>query len=142
MGAHVQLTDTEEAMPLLQQNIEQNEQLLQATGGTMRCQVLDWQHLRACSHEHPLDLVLGADLVYNTAAVPLTVGVLSALSAPDCLPTWRLLLAHKHRSDAVDECLLSAFEDSGLALTRVARGAGDNSSLSIYEHWQVHAPCH
>ena len=132
MGAHVQLTDNAEAMPLLKLNVNSNEHLLHAGKGTMTCYALDWQHSSSFQAERHIDVVLGADLVYNAAAVPHAIGTINrVLGSADQI---ELLICHKHRSNVVDACMLTAFADRGIALTQIARGGGEDSNLSIYYH--------
>ena len=136
LGAHVQLTDLPDAMPLLQLNISLNQHLLGASGGSMSCAMLDWQ-TSSCLGKRSWDIVIGSDLVYNAAAVPLLTGALQRLKHSE--HSWSLLLSHKHRTDAVDWCMLEAMSDCGLRLAPLAEGRGEARNLSIYQHnWKVH----
>ncbi|KAK9861153.1 hypothetical protein WJX84_008745, partial [Apatococcus fuscideae] len=71
LGAHVQLTDVAEAMPLLKLNVALNQHHLAASGGSMGCVLMDWQTPASCLEQQDWDIVVGSDLVYNAVAVPL-----------------------------------------------------------------------
>lgn len=126
LGGHVHMTDTSEAISLLERNVKANSHLLKATGGSMSCGILDWQHPPSSAVQRTVDIVLGSDLVYNADAVPQIINVLRGLHFDG------LLLSHKHRSNAVDQCMLSALSDCGCMLSVEAKGGGDGKSLSIF----------
>lgn len=102
----------------------------------MSCSVLEWQQRLSTLQGQSWEIVLGSDLVYNAAAVPQLTGVLQQLKQPK--HGWSLLLSHKHRTDAVDHCMLDAMSNCELGLDILAEGRGEARNLSIYQHgWTI-----
>lgn len=132
LGAEVQLTDLAVAMPLLKLNMGVNQHLVEPSGGSMSCSVLEWQEPLSSLHGQPWDIVIGSDLVYNAASVPQLTGALQQLIQSE--HHWSLLLAHKHRTDAVDRCMLDAMSNCGMRLAALAEGRGEACNLSIYQY--------
>lgn len=132
LGAHVQLTDLEVARPLLKLNMGLNQHLVELSGGSMSCSVLEWQQRLSTLPGQSWDIVIGSDLVYNAAAVPQLTVALQQLKRSKS--SFSLLLSHKHRTDAVDRCMLDAMSNCGMRLATLAEGRGEACNLSIYEH--------
>mmetsp|Transcript_51029 Transcript_51029/g.119730 ORF Transcript_51029/g.119730 Transcript_51029/m.119730 type:complete len:216 (+) Transcript_51029:2-649(+) len=82
LGAEVSLTDMEISVPLLQRNIDANQELL---GGRCKAEELDWGKTPTSGFSPPLDVVLAADVVYEPAVVPRFVECLSELCGPQTL---------------------------------------------------------
>ena len=98
----------------------------------MSCSALEWQKPLSSLQGQSWDIVIGSDLVYSATAVPHLTGALQQLKHSE--HSWSLLLAHKHRTDAVDRCMLDGMSNCGMRLATLAEGRGEACNLSIYEH--------
>jgi hypothetical protein len=140
LGAQVTLTDLPELQQLLQANIAANEQLISTAQGSAAAAVLDWtalecpQHCSSALLQQRWDFGMGADLVFNTGQVAAVVQLIATLVRPKAMqeqpsrvgagcattaaPTAAaFLLAHKHRHQQVDNCLLGALAAAGLTVS-------------------------
>lgn len=103
LGANVVLTDLEETIELLEENIENNGGCEVSTEGASQTEkndisatVLDWKNqedvrkLAEAREEKPFDYILAADTVYNKDIVPFFLSVLDRFSGP----TTKILFAH------------------------------------------------
>ncbi|KAF5826629.1 putative methyltransferase-domain-containing protein, partial [Dunaliella salina] len=116
-GAQATLTDTHEVVPSLAANVAANAEEIQKAGGAATAAVFDWDSaIGTPAFGEAADLshgwILGADLVYSHQQVEPLVAALSALRAAHG-PSVRMLLAHKHRSDAVDAALMTSLQAAG-----------------------------
>lgn len=74
-------------------------------------------------------VILGGDLVYSVAQVPLLLGVLREVVRRS--PAAELLLGHKSRSDAVDRALFAGLDALGLHVRPVGASRVD-SAVKVY----------
>ena len=80
------LTDIEETVELLEENLESNAPHLPDGGARVTTEELDWteaEHLARFADRAPFDFVLCADTIYETECVRPFLAVLDALSGPD-----------------------------------------------------------
>ena len=87
------LTDIEETVELLQENLESNAPGLPDGGARVTAEELDWtkpEDLARFADRSPVDFVLCADTIYDTPCVRPFLAVLDALSGPDTT----ILFAH------------------------------------------------
>eukprot|EP00798_Chlamydomonas_sp_ICE-L_P012356 gene12356-15537_t len=143
LGAHVLLTDLPDAIPSLKRNINRNREIITSASGAAVTQVVDWHRdfkmLGAMGKEEghtTLHWVLAADLVYQVSQAPIVAALLGFLAEQH--PHSRILLAHKHRQDCVDEALMAAFQQHGLEAKPILDEKGSawhqmSASISIYE---------
>lgn len=70
LGARVVLTDVEETVELIEENIENNEKVLKSSNGEATAETLDWTNESDRTRfQPPYDYVLAADTVYSEEAV-------------------------------------------------------------------------
>ncbi|AAW42152.1 expressed protein [Cryptococcus deneoformans JEC21] len=147
-------TDLESAIPLMDENIalnnlnsqmnhistdHENEQGEQSKGTLVDARVLDWdQPIPAwVNNDHP-ELVIAADVTYNTSAFPSLLSTLTSLLLPSAssasLPNRPLLvLAYKERDPAERE-LWGMLKEKGIDMVMVdeIKGAEDYGSTEIW----------
>lgn len=134
LGADVTATDLPAVLPQLQAAIAANASLVATAGGSIRAAALDWQAPDCTLLSTPpggpdaqYSWLLGADLVYSTEPVTALVAVVVAAAAHaqanGCAPL-KILIAHKHRHEAVDDALLGGLRAAGLPLLPVLTDAG------------------
>ncbi|GJE93325.1 hypothetical protein PsYK624_094840 [Phanerochaete sordida] len=126
-------TDLASAMPLLEENIAANKALFRNAAATPEAAVLDWdeQELpsRVAAIGSGFDVILMADVTYNTASFPALVRTLAAVLAigdpQPPRPPPLVLLGYKER-DAAERTLWELAAGVGVAFERVGerRGAG------------------
>ena len=116
LGGRVLLTDKQEMQSLLRANLERS-------GVPAEAAVLDWEVPDAVAGALAFDLILTSDPVYSAAQVPGFANALSRISQSRA--GCRLLIAHKHRHDAVDEAFWTAVRQSGWFPEQVAVSAVD-----------------
>eukprot|EP00929_Paragymnodinium_shiwhaense_P049150 TRINITY_DN24807_c0_g1_i1.p1 TRINITY_DN24807_c0_g1~~TRINITY_DN24807_c0_g1_i1.p1 ORF type:complete len:251 (+),score=37.20 TRINITY_DN24807_c0_g1_i1:75-827(+) len=130
LGARcVAITDREDLVPLISQNISLN-----GLDGVCSAEPLDWPHARtsplAASKrvEGPLDVVLAADVVYFEEQDPL-IDAFEALMKPR---HTTLVLAYRERTDAdrryLEDCILPKLHEP----TRIDYSWEENGSCEIY----------
>ncbi|KAJ7668331.1 putative methyltransferase-domain-containing protein, partial [Mycena rosella] len=115
---HIIATDVESAMPLLEHNIAANDSRVQAA-------VLDWdeEEFPECVREcEALDMIIMADVAYNTASFPSLVRTLKGL-VNSSAKRPRVIMGYKVR-DAGERALWAMAEAAGIELTLVGRRAG------------------
>ena len=113
LGASVEITDIEETVELIEENIEEN-------GGDVErnatARVLDWNDVDALEHSGEYDIILAADTVYSEAAVPLFIRVLEKLSTS----STAIYFAHpKPRKEAASDLFWAEWERRGHAVVKV-----------------------
>ncbi|KAJ7155430.1 putative methyltransferase-domain-containing protein [Mycena crocata] len=114
---HIVVTDVASAMALLEHNIATNDSRAEAA-------VLDWDDERfpECVQGRQFDLIIMADVTYNTASFPSLVRTLKGLiDLGEKRP--RVVMGYKER-DSAERALWGMAEDIGLPLTLVGRVAG------------------
>lgn len=124
-------TDLASAMPLLEENIAANKALFRSATATPEAIVLDWDEQdlppRVASTGTGFDVILMADVTYNTASFPALVRTLAALLAiGDPAPTRApplVLLGYKER-DPAERTLWDLAAAIGIAFERVGERAG------------------
>jgi 2-polyprenyl-3-methyl-5-hydroxy-6-metoxy-1,4-benzoquinol methylase len=92
-AAQVFITDIEQTMELMEENIENNQTTLDEAGCEARALELDWtnkEQIAAAASLGPFDWILAADTVYNAQASDAFVETVKALSGPNT----KLLFAH------------------------------------------------
>eukprot|EP00192_Tetraselmis_astigmatica_P011669 CAMPEP_0117650282 /NCGR_PEP_ID=MMETSP0804-20121206/1457_1 /TAXON_ID=1074897 /ORGANISM="Tetraselmis astigmatica, Strain CCMP880" /LENGTH=363 /DNA_ID=CAMNT_0005456145 /DNA_START=221 /DNA_END=1312 /DNA_ORIENTATION=+ len=132
-GAAVTLTDVEGRVPILQANMDCNQQVVSAAGGSMLVAALDWgdpgtaatllqlQTAAPKAAELPKapgwDVIIGADLVYSSnVLLPLTTVLKRILS----ISPAQFFMAHKSRSEALDSEMISAMRAEGIQLRKLS----------------------
>ncbi|KAJ7334096.1 putative methyltransferase-domain-containing protein [Mycena albidolilacea] len=121
-------TDVESAMPLLQHNITANNSPVEAA-------VLDWdeEELPQCVQEcGAFDIIVMADVTYNTASFPSLVRSLKKLvNLSPKRP--RVLLGYKER-DSGERALWGMAEEAGITLQQVGQiPGGGGMAVEIWE---------
>jgi hypothetical protein len=144
LGAAVTATDLVEVLPQLRASAALNRSLVEQGEGSVQVAVLDWRKPAGdllCPKPPALqyDWLVGADLVYNSAAVqPLadTVGAavqhVAALGrSPDSTASrpLKVLICHKHRHQHVDAALLAALATAGTPLRAVLQDPGTKCTV-------------
>ncbi|KAJ3526936.1 hypothetical protein NM688_g8195 [Phlebia brevispora] len=130
----------ESAMPLLQQNISANEKLFRSKSARPQAVVLDWDepNLPIGLSEYPygFDLIVMADVTYNTSSFPSLVRTLDKLlrlgddRGDRSTPT--VLLGYKER-DASERALWEMVNGVGIKLEKIGEKAGaDEPPVEIW----------
>ena len=109
----VVLTDLPQAVPKLQEAIETNKSALEASNATVTATSLAWGDLDACYEVAPegVDLVIGADLLYNPDNFDALLATMLELSQ---IRGARILLATENRWGNVNSQWNDALARSGL----------------------------
>ncbi|KAJ7765388.1 putative methyltransferase-domain-containing protein [Mycena maculata] len=120
-------TDVESAMPLLRHNITANDSRVEAA-------VLDWdeEEFPECVREGAFDVIIMADVTYNTASFPSLVRTLKGLVD---LGTKRPQVVGYKERDAGERALWGMLEAVGIPLTLVGERQG--SSRMPVEIWEA-----
>ncbi|KAF8889276.1 putative methyltransferase-domain-containing protein [Infundibulicybe gibba] len=117
-------TDLPSAMPLLHHNISANRALF--TNGAPEALILDWDdELPALFHaaESPsLDLIIMADVTYNTTSFPALIRTLFRLITADAKSPL-ILLGYKER-DAAERTLWDLAREIGVSFYRIGERTG------------------
>lgn len=142
LGGDVTLTDLPLALEQLRTNMELNAAAVAASRGRVRVQALPWGRALG-SIPHSYDVVLGADVVYDSRCFPALLDTLLQLCGPRSVAFlscgmrpqlgtagffWELLPLHF--------CvrLLRHHEDSDVGLYRVTRRRDSNGCSPIEQH--------
>ncbi|KAL0569716.1 hypothetical protein V5O48_012245 [Marasmius crinis-equi] len=130
-GNSIMTTDLPSAMPLLEHNVSQNSHLFPNPRLTPQAKVLDWdqdlpEDVTTISVSGNLDIIVMADVTYNTSSFPALIRTLSrlmSLNAEDRPPF--ILLGYKER-DAAERSLWDMAREIGIQFTQVDQvpGAG------------------
>ncbi|KAH8832796.1 putative methyltransferase-domain-containing protein [Flagelloscypha sp. PMI_526] len=126
----IHTTDLPSAIPLIKENIAKNNHLFSdntnQTTAVPSPSVLDWNEPIPITIPTKLDVVIMADVTYNTASFPALIRTLSALQ-----PKF-FVLGYKER-DVEERTLWDMAESVGIHFTQVAErvGAGPN----VVEIW-------
>ncbi|XP_027028195.1 protein-lysine methyltransferase METTL21D isoform X1 [Tachysurus fulvidraco] len=111
LGANVTVTDLEDLQPLLQLNIQENQELFRA--GSITAKVLKWGENVTDFLPHP-DYILMADCIYYEKSVVPLVETLKLLSGPDtciiCCYEQRTMGVNPEVEKRFFELLLQDFE--------------------------------
>jgi predicted nicotinamide N-methyase len=131
LGAHVTLSDVDDALPLLCRNVDANAALLATCGGAAAVACCHWESPPAAIADVARwDVLLAADCVYSDAQLAPFVAVVARLTRrgrPGGAPS-ALLLAHKDRDAGVTAALLAALADvAGLAVNEVPFESHDDA---------------
>lgn len=107
------LTDLPQAVPKLEEAIEANETALAASNATVTAAALAWGDLDACYDVAPegVDLVIGADLLYNPANFDALLATMLELAQ---IREARILLATENRWGTVNSQWKDALARSGM----------------------------
>ncbi|KAL7419734.1 hypothetical protein Q5752_005650 [Cryptotrichosporon argae] len=131
-AATIYATDLDSALELMRENIALNARL---DGGTVGARELDWAAPLPPSFGGAWpDVVVAADVTYNTASFPALVSTLDGLLTPHKgKRPPRLLLAYKQR-DAAERDLWGLLEAKGIRMELVdtVGGAGDEGPVEIW----------
>lgn len=123
-------TDLPSALPLLQSNISSNQSLYHP-GNAPKGVVLDWDELdistQVASFVNGIDVIVMADVTYNTASFPALIGTLSRLimfsmSGTPAKPPL-IILGYKER-DVAERTLWEMAEKIGIRFEEVAQIPG------------------
>jgi len=103
LGGDVTITDRERELEMARRNIRLNQPLLEArpvTTGKINTMMLQWGTSESVQElAPPVDLIVGADVLYYSKAFPLLLQTLKALSGPSTVilicNQWRDLAEHK-----------------------------------------------
>mmetsp|Transcript_37593 Transcript_37593/g.100211 ORF Transcript_37593/g.100211 Transcript_37593/m.100211 type:complete len:415 (-) Transcript_37593:15-1259(-) len=127
-GAEVLLTDRQDLVALMQQNIGLNNATFACSSGKALCGVYDWLTEPPPEVLRPWDLVIAADVIYSFAAVEPFAQALCAVLAPPApvdegvrVGAPLAIYAHNPRSSDLDAEMLKAFEARGLSVKEVGR---------------------
>ncbi|KAG1723247.1 putative methyltransferase-domain-containing protein [Suillus paluster] len=127
-------TDLPSALPLLQSNITSSQPLYHP-GNALEGAVLDWDKpeipTQVESFVSGIDVIVMADVTYNTASFPALIGTLSRLirfsmSVAPAKPPL-IVLGHKER-DAAERTLWDVAEKIGIHFEEVAKVPGAEGS--------------
>lgn len=124
--SHIITTDLESAMPLLEHNISTNAHLFQDTRPT--AVVLDWDNETLPdsiqAFNEGFDVIVMADVTYNTASFPSLVRTLAQVMRLGTKPPM-VLMGYKQR-DAAERTLWNLVAEIGLELKKISehKGAG------------------
>ena len=123
LGSRATLTDLPSALPLLERNVGANN--FSSLGSARAC-ALDWHSPQGFLQAlpRPVDLVIGADLVYRVEAVAPLISAIESLLAQGS-QGCTVLVGHKHRTPAVDAALLEGLQCLGLQCELVGVSATD-----------------
>ena len=113
LGATVEITDIEETVELIEENVEENSAVIRENA-TPR--VLDWNDVETLEACEPYDVILAADTVYSETAVPLFIRVLEKLSTS----ATEILFAHpKPRKEQASDLFWAEWERRGHEVLKV-----------------------
>eukprot|EP00026_Physarum_polycephalum_P014095 Phypoly_transcript_14569.p1 GENE.Phypoly_transcript_14569~~Phypoly_transcript_14569.p1 ORF type:complete len:200 (+),score=23.42 Phypoly_transcript_14569:359-958(+) len=109
-GADVIITDMQEYIPLINQNINANLQLVGQNGGSAIAATLDWGNLDKIQTKFspPVDYILGSDIVYALQGFEDLVKTLNCLADSKT----EVLIAYEHRWKDVEGYFLELVEKS------------------------------
>ena len=88
--------------------------------GVVSVAALDWFAPAAFDTSEPVDVIVGADVVWVGDLIPPLVDTLARLAA--AWPAARILLAHQTRSHSGDELLFRGLRERGLSVSRIPHG--------------------
>ncbi|WVR03901.1 hypothetical protein IAU60_000900 [Kwoniella sp. DSM 27419] len=142
-------TDLGSAIPLMDENISlnglsdgaasrsQDAGTSTSNGGPethLDAKVLDWDEpIPTWVDEDRPELIIAADVTYNTSAFPSLLSTLTALLRPDERITPRLILAYKQR-DPAERDLWDMLRDKGIGMVMVdvVKGAEEEGHTEIW----------
>ncbi|KAG1785587.1 putative methyltransferase-domain-containing protein [Suillus plorans] len=133
-------TDLPSALPLLQSNMSSNQSLYHP-GNAPKSVVLDWDELdistQVASFVNGIDVIVMADVTYNTASFPALIGTLSRLimfsmSVTPAKPPL-IILGYKER-DVEERTLWEMAEKIGIRFEEVAQipGAAQGPPVEVW----------
>jgi len=107
-GADTVITDMQEYIPLIQQNIDANQQYVVRNNGSAVATTLDWGNLEEIQTKFnpPVDYILGSDIVYALQGFEDLVAAIKCLSSKDT----QILIAYEHRWKDVEGYFLELVE--------------------------------
>lgn len=117
LGAHVMLTDTRDILPQVYENVQQNAELIEASGGSATVAELDWNEPDDEVLDQDYDWVFGSDVTYNEEALLPLAKILRQMILTNEQAVVKL--AHMHRSKELDKAMREIFHDEGLMLRPV-----------------------
>lgn len=127
-GAQVVLTDLQDALPLIRENVELNDACINRGGGRV-CRVLEIDlHSPDAGVETmrseglTANVVLLADVTYHAELVDAAVRTVRSvvLAAGDTARSVEVLVVHRPRGKVSDESLVEAFRQGGFRMLRCA----------------------
>ncbi|CAE8635262.1 unnamed protein product [Polarella glacialis] len=124
-GADVLMTDRSRLVPLAETNITLNQDQIKI--GSAVCAAFEWAEVEKPPREvskQTWDVVLGADLVYTSADVPLFTDTLAFLVGPmGAASGATVIYAHCSRSEALDLDLQAALKVHGFTWRELPNNA-------------------
>jgi predicted nicotinamide N-methyase len=143
LGADVTLTDLPNVLPLTQLNIHKNKDVLRTAivfsklnhddvhrPNDVVAKALDWTKAEPMWEDEKFDVILGADLMYDThLAQSLADTIARLLTSPSSI----VIISHEHRKEHVDDEFTQAFLTRGFELCEVPREGRWDDDLSIYK---------
>ncbi|WVW80047.1 hypothetical protein I302_102020 [Kwoniella bestiolae CBS 10118] len=130
-------TDLDTAIPLMNENLSFNSLLSSSSSNAqVNAKVLDWdQPLPSWVSSNPPELIVAADVTYNTSAFPSLLRTLTSLLAPS--PAKKppiLILAYKQR-DPSERDLWTMLQEKGVSLRLVDKVVGVERDQGETEIW-------
>ncbi|KXZ48638.1 hypothetical protein GPECTOR_26g541 [Gonium pectorale] len=128
-GATVLLTDLPDVIPVAAKNLALNADLIRGAGGLAQVAPMDWAAPAAELLAGPWEYIIGSDLVYDEASPDVLAPLLVRLLGAN--PRATVLLAHMHRTDAIDDHMTQVFAQHGLDIRTAPRDGGDQGDEDI-----------